>query len=162
VDVLQCDHRGILGDMSDSQWRQSDRVADHSRADHRHEDVRHTHGPGDRTQNGSASRILHMLRPHSHETAGKVDAVMEASAGGMRALWLLRAAVICSGASQAGVVGFSGPGALLGAALPTPADALPAVPLAVAFVLGRRPPTRRYTYGYGRAEDMAGVIIVLL
>jgi cation diffusion facilitator family transporter len=30
----------------------------------------------------------------------------------------------------------------------------------VAFVLGRRPPTRRYTYGFGRAEDLAGVVIV--
>jgi cation diffusion facilitator family transporter len=36
------------------------------------------------------------------------------------------------------------------------------VPLAIAFVAGRRPPTRRYTYGYGRAEDLAGVVIVIL
>jgi cation diffusion facilitator family transporter len=36
------------------------------------------------------------------------------------------------------------------------------VPLAVAFIVGRRPPTRRYTYGYGRAEDLAGVVIVAL
>ncbi|HKD89006.1 MAG TPA: cation diffusion facilitator family transporter [Streptosporangiaceae bacterium] len=148
--------------MNDSQWRQSDRAADHSRADHRHEDVRHTHGPGDRNQNGSAGRILHMLRPHSHETAGKVDAVMEASAEGMRALWISLAVLICTAAIQAVVVGFSGSVALLGDALHNTADALTAVPLAVAFVLGRRPPTRRYTYGYGRAEDMAGVIIVLL
>lgn len=41
------------------------------------------------------------------------------------------------------------------------ADALTALPLGVAFVLGRRPPTRRYTYGYGRAEDLAGIVIVL-
>jgi cation diffusion facilitator family transporter len=27
---------------------------------------------------------------------------------------------------------------------------------------GRRPPTSRYTYGYGRAEDLAGVVIVLI
>jgi Cation efflux family len=45
--------------------------------------------------------------------------------------------------------------------LPT-ADALTAVPLAIAFIAGRRPPTRRYTYGYGRAEDLAGVAIVAL
>jgi cation diffusion facilitator family transporter len=35
------------------------------------------------------------------------------------------------------------------------------VPLGIAFVLGRRPPNRRYTYGYGRAEDLAGIVIVL-
>src|SRR6266540_2647684 len=34
------------------------------------------------------------------------------------------------------------------------------LPLAVAFWLGRRPATRRYTYGYGRAEDLAGIVIV--
>src|SRR5260370_41980354 len=40
--------------------------------------------------------------------------------------------------------------------------ALTAVPLGIAFVVGRRPPTRRYTYGYGRAEDLAGIVIVLV
>ena len=28
-------------------------------------------------------------------------------------------------------------------------------------MVGRRPPTRRYTYGFGRAEDLAGIVIVL-
>ena len=51
--------------------------------------------------------------------------------------------------------------ALLGDTLHNAADALTAVPLGVAFVVGRRPPTRRYTYGYGRAEDLAGIAIVL-
>src|SRR5262249_42298266 len=41
-------------------------------------------------------------------------------------------------------------------------DALTAIPLGLAFVLGRRAATRRYTYGYGRAEDLAGVVIVLM
>jgi cation diffusion facilitator family transporter len=63
---------------------------------------------------------------------------------------------------QAIVVAFSGSVALLGDTLHNAADALTAVPLAVAFVIGRRPPTRRYTYGYGRAEDLAGVVIVLV
>jgi len=52
--------------------------------------------------------------------------------------------------------------ALLGDTLHNAADALTAVPLGIAFLLGRRPPTRRYTYGYGRAEDLAGVAIVLI
>jgi cation diffusion facilitator family transporter len=41
-------------------------------------------------------------------------------------------------------------------------DALTAIPLGVAFWLGRRPPDRRYTYGYGRAEDLAGIFIVTM
>ena len=42
------------------------------------------------------------------------------------------------------------------------ADALTAVPLWVAFVLSRRAATRRYTYGYGRVEDLAGLFIVTM
>ena len=56
----------------------------------------------------------------------------------------------------------SGSVALLGDTLHNAADALTAVPLAIAFTLGRRAATRRFTYGYGRAEDLAGLVIVLL
>jgi cation diffusion facilitator family transporter len=48
---------------------------------------------------------------------------------------------------------------LPGDTLHNAADALTALPLAVAFLAGR-PPTRRYTYGYGRDEDLAGLVIV--
>ncbi len=61
---------------------------------------------------------------------------------------------------QAAVTIASGSAALLGDTLHNAADALTAVPLGVAFVMSRRPPTRRYTYGYGRAEDLAGIAVV--
>jgi cation diffusion facilitator family transporter len=86
---------------------------------------------------------------------------METSREGMRALWVSLAGLGLTTVIQAAVVALSGSVALLGDTLHNAADALTAVPLAVAFVLGRRPPTRRYTYGYGRAEDLAGVVIVL-
>jgi len=63
---------------------------------------------------------------------------------------------------QAVVVVFSGSVALLGDTLHNFADALTAVPLAIAFTVGRRAATRRYTYGFGRAEDLAGLVVVLL
>jgi Cation efflux family len=50
--------------------------------------------------------------------------------------------------------------ALLADTIHSVSDALAAVPLGVAFMLGRRRPTRRYTYGYGRVEDLAGACIV--
>ena len=87
---------------------------------------------------------------------------MEASAQGMRALWISLVVLIATAAAAGVVVAVSGSVALLGDTLHNAADALTAVPLAVAFVAGRRPPNRRYTYGYGRAEDLAGVIIVLI
>jgi len=54
----------------------------------------------------------------------------------------------------------SGSVALLGDTIHNGADALTAVPLGIAFVLGRRAATRRFTYGFGRAEDLAGVVIL--
>jgi cation diffusion facilitator family transporter len=108
------------------------------------------------------SRIPHALSPHSHDAAGRMDAAMEASAAGMRVLWVSASVLGATALLQAVVVAMSGSVALLGDTLHNAIDALSVVPLAVAFIVGRRPPTRRYTYGYGRAEDLAGVVIVLL
>ncbi len=60
------------------------------------------------------------------------------------------------------VVVFSGSTALLADTIHNFADASTAIPLWIAFSLGRRPANRRYTYGYGRAEDLAGVFVVLM
>ena len=107
-------------------------------------------------------RIAHVFRPHVHHHADKVDTALEASAEGMRVLWISLAVLAGTAAVQAVVVVLSGSVALLGDTLHNATDALTAVPLGIAFVLGRRPPTRRYTYGYGRAEDLAGVAIVIV
>jgi len=111
---------------------------------------------------GGLSRVRHLVRPHSHDAADKVDAAMETSHEGMRALWVSAAVLGATALIQAAVVAVSGSVALLGDMLHNGIDALSVVPLAIAFVAGRRPPTRRYTYGYGRAEDLAGVVVVLL
>jgi divalent metal cation (Fe/Co/Zn/Cd) transporter len=80
----------------------------------------------------------------------------------MRALWISLAVLGATAVIQAVVAAVSGSVALLGDTLHNGADALTAVPLSIAFLVGRRPPTRRYTYRYGRAEDLAGVVIVVL
>jgi cation diffusion facilitator family transporter len=114
---------------------------------------------------GAAMRRLwhhveHLVRPHSHEAADKVDAALESSREGMRALWISLAVLGVTALGQGLVVLWSGSVALLGDTVHNAVDALTAVPLGIAFTLGRRAPTRRYTYGYGRAEDLAGVIVV--
>jgi cation diffusion facilitator family transporter len=103
-----------------------------------------------------------MLVPHSHDTGDKVDAAMETSREGIRTLWISLATLGATAVVQAVIVALSGSVALLGDTIHNAADALTAVPLGVAFVIGRRPATRRYTYGYGRAEDLAGIVIVLV
>lgn len=107
-------------------------------------------------------RLAHALTPHGHDAAGRVDRAMEASRAGMRTLWWSLAVLAATALMQAGVVAVSGSVALLGDTIHNAADALTALPLAVAFVLGRRAANRRYTYGYGRAEDLAGVLIVMV
>ncbi|MEU4718107.1 cation diffusion facilitator family transporter [Nonomuraea dietziae] len=80
----------------------------------------------------------------------------------MRVLVISFAALMVTAVVQAAIVAVSGSVALLGDTLHNFADALTAVPLAIAFSLGRRAATRRFTYGYGRAEDLAGIAIVAL
>jgi cation diffusion facilitator family transporter len=63
---------------------------------------------------------------------------------------------------QAGLVLVTSSVALLTDTLHNLGDAATAVPLWLAFVLARRKPSERFTYGYGRVEDLAGILIVLL
>jgi cation diffusion facilitator family transporter len=97
---------------------------------------------------------------HSHAHSHEGDEVLQSSAEAIRTLWISLAGLGATALGQTVVVVLSGSVALLGDALHNSADALTAVPLGPAFMLSRRRPNRRYTYGYGRAEDMAGLVIV--
>ena len=103
-----------------------------------------------------------MIKPHSHDSSDRVDAALETSRLGLRTLAWSFAALFVTAVAQLVVVLISGSVALLGDTIHNFADALTALPLGVAFLLGRRTATRRYTYGLGRAEDLAGVIVVLI
>ena len=102
------------------------------------------------------------MTPHSHDSADIVDSTLEASARGMRTLWISFAGLMVTAVGQLVVVLISGSVALLGDTLHNFADALTAVPLAIAFALGRRAASRRFTYGLGRSEDLAGLVILLV
>ena len=102
------------------------------------------------------------LAPHSHDAADSVDQALEDSREGMRALKISLVGLALTAILQVIVVLISGSVALLADTVHNFADALTAVPLAIAFWLGRRPANRRYTYGYGRAEDLAGIFIVVM
>ena len=117
--------------------------------EHPHDhDHPHDHGHGHR---GLWARLRHAVGPHSHDHDRAVDPVLESSAEGLRTLWISLAGQAATALAQAVVVALSGSVALLGDALHNSADALTAVPLGFAFLLSRRLPTRRYTYGYGRS-----------
>ncbi|MDT3396178.1 cation diffusion facilitator family transporter [Streptomyces sp. B1866] len=121
----------------------------------------HDRRHGDTRRSRLRHRLAHLVTPHSHSTVDRTDSALETSREGMRALWLSLAVLGATTVVQAVVVALSGSVALLGDTVHNAADALTAVPLGIAFVLGRRAANRRFTYGYGRAEDLAGVAVVL-
>lgn len=106
--------------------------------------------------------FVELFRPHSHDAADSVDAALESSGRGIRAVKVSIVALGITALLQAAIVALTGSVALLADTIHNFSDALTAIPLWVAFALGRRAPSRRYTYGYGRAEDLAGVFIVAM
>jgi cation diffusion facilitator family transporter len=107
--------------------------------------------------------------PHAHSHAhdgghghrhGVVDPTIATTGRGLWAIKWSFAMLAVTAALQFIVVVLSGSVALLADTIHNVGDAATAIPLWVAFALARRPPSPRFTYGLGRVEDLAGVIIV--
>lgn len=127
---------------------------------HEHHGHPHDHDH-DHSHGGGLKGFLHeIFVPHTHDAADSVDDALEASAQGIRALKVSLVVLLVTTVLQAVIVAFSGSVALAADTVHNFSDALTAVPLWIAFVLGRRAASRAYTYGYGRAEDLAGLFIV--
>lgn len=99
---------------------------------------------------------------HPHERSDTADAALLATATGVRTTWISLGLLGLTAVAQLVIVLLTGSVALLADTIHNFTDALTAVPLLIAFRLSRRPANRRYTYGYHRAEDVAGLAIVLL
>ncbi len=104
-------------------------------------------------------RVWH-LAIHSHDHGPRAGSIIDTGAVGIRATKVSLVGLGVTALFQATIVVFSGSVALLSDTLHNVTDALTAIPLWIAFSLGRRRPTRRYTYGYNRLEDLAGLVIV--
>jgi cation diffusion facilitator family transporter len=127
---------------------------DHDEHDHGHDDHGDGHGHAHDAQGHDG---------HGHSHGGIViDQALEDSRQGVRALQISLAGLAGTAVLQLVVAVVSGSVALLGDSLHNVADALTALPLWLAFSIGRRPANRRFTYGYGRAEDVAGIFVVLM
>jgi len=128
-----------------------------------HHDHAHPHDHGLSHPHGGVKGFLYALFvPHSHDAADSIDDAMEASSAGVRALKVSLAILLITAVGQLAIVVVTGSVALLADTIHNFADALTAVPLWIAFVVGRRAASRRYTYGYGRAEDLAGMFIIFV
>jgi cation diffusion facilitator family transporter len=135
---------------------------DHGHGHDQAHDHGHGHDHGHEHRDGFLGKVKEIFVPHSHDSADKVDSALEASREGMRCLKISFAGLIITAIVQTVIVYYTNSVALLGDTLHNYADALTAIPIAIAFIVGRRLATRSYTYGYGRAEDIAGIIVVVL
>jgi len=84
------------------------------------------------------------------------------SKAGTRALAISLTGLLVTAVLQLAVFIMSGSVGLLADTIHNFADAFTALPIGLAFVVARRAPTRRYTYGFGRAEDLAGLAVVFV
>ena len=147
------------GNSIDVQHRHDhDQNHDH---EHSHGHV-HDHDHGNEHPTGVRGFFYGWFVPHSHDAADSIDDALEASTAGIRAVKISLILLAITATLQIVVVIVSGSVALLADTIHNFSDALTAVPLWVAFVLSRRAATRRYTYGYGRVEDLAGLFIVTM
>lgn len=106
--------------------------------------------------------IKEIFAPHSHDAANSVDDTLESTAAGIRTVKISLLVLGLTALIQIVIVVMSGSVALAADTIHNFADALTAVPLWIAFALGAKPATRRYTYGFGRVEDLAGSFVVAM
>jgi cation diffusion facilitator family transporter len=117
----------------------------------------HSHGSGPL---GWVAAVLHW-HGHEHDEHDLSGDPALATSEGIRTVWIALAALGVTTLLQILIVALSGSVALLADTVHNLGDFLNSVPLLIAFYLARRTATRRYTYGFGRAEDIAGIVIVL-
>jgi cation diffusion facilitator family transporter len=116
-------------------------------------------------EEGHAHEEGHGQWEHSHtghgHTHGIVDPTITTTTRGLWAVKWSFVALFVTALLQLAVVILSNSIALLADMIHNFADAATAIPLAVAFLFARRPPSRRFTFGFGRVEDLAGLAVVL-
>ncbi|MBY0389097.1 MAG: cation diffusion facilitator family transporter [Mycobacterium pseudokansasii] len=106
--------------------------------------------------------VREIFAPHSHDAADSIDNALESSAAGIRAVKVSLLVLGITAFAQIAVVIISGSIALAADTIHNFSDALTAVPLWIAFALTTKAATRRYTYGFGRVEDLAGLFVVAM
>jgi cation diffusion facilitator family transporter len=131
----------------------------HFHGDHGHS---HDHGHDHEHPKGLRGVIKEIFTPHSHDAADSVDSALESSAAGIRAVKISLLVLGLTAIAQIIIVIFSGSIALAADTIHNFSDALTAVPLWIAFALSTKAATRRYTYGFGRVEDLAGLFVVAM
>ncbi len=133
-----------------------DHSHNHDEHDHDHDEHAHDEHAPDHPEEHS-----HGKGGHGHEH-GRVDADLYGDQAGLRAVQISTAGMLLVSLIQLSIALFGGSAGLFADALHNMGDVLTTVALWIAFVVSRRAANRRYTYGYYRTEDLAGIFIVLV
>lgn len=104
--------------------------------------------------------IEHGHGAHGH-THGVVDPDITTTSRGLWAVKWSFVGLMLTAVFQVAIVLISGSVALLADTIHNFGDAATAIPLGIAFLFARRKPTKRFSFGFGRVEDLAGIAIVL-
>ena len=139
----------------------------HHDHDHDHDEHQHAHdehaGHGDHGHDHDEQKHDHGHGAHGHgHDHGRVDADLYGNKAGLRAVQISTAGMFLVAAIQFAIAGIGGSAGLFADALHNLGDVLTTVALWIAFVLSNRAANHRYTYGYYRSEDLAGIFIVLV
>ena len=127
---------------SESQHEHGTHTHEHEEHNHDHDHDAHDHGHG-----------------HEH---GRVDADLYGNRAGLRAVQISTVGMLLVSAIQFAIATIGGSAGLFADALHNFGDVFTTIALWIAFVISNRTANQRYTYGYYRAEDLAGIFIVLV
>ncbi len=98
---------------------------------------------------------------HGHIELAADPALLDSQKG----IWAVKfsfAGLFITAVLQVIIVSFTGSIALLADTVHNIGDAATAVPLWIAFKASQWKPTKRFTYGFGRVEDLAGIVVVMI
>ena len=135
-----------------------DHVHNHDEEDHLHDDPDHDDHDHELDEGGHGHGG-HGGHGHEH---GRVDADLYGNRAGLRAVQISTAGMFLVAIIQFVIAGIGGSAGLFADALHNLGDVLTTVALWIAFVIASRAANQRYTYGYHRGEDLAGIFIVLV
>src|SRR6266581_8961991 len=129
--------------------------------DHDHSELGHIHDAHNKFDHDHDHDDHDNHGGHGHEH-GKVDADLYGNKAGLRAVQISTAGMFIVAAIQFAIAGIGGSAGLFADALHNFGDVFTTIALWIAFVISNRAANQRYTYGYHRAEDLAGIFIVLV
>jgi len=133
-----------------------------------HDESQYAHGASSRDHDVHKHDHDHSHEDHDHEEKnhghehGKVDADLYGNRAGLRAVQISTAGMLLVSLIQFAIAWIGGSAGLFADALHNFGDVFTTIALWIAFVISNRAANQRYTYGYYRAEDLAGIFIVLV